>query len=74
VLVIPKKHYDSVNELDDTALMGEIMAMAKQVAASEGAAAHGYRLVVNTGQDGGQSVGHMHMHVLAGRSMKWPPG
>ncbi len=74
VLVIPKKHYDSVNELDDSALMGEIMAMAKQVAASEGAAAKGYRLVVNTGKDGGQSVGHMHMHVLAGRSMNWPPG
>jgi histidine triad (HIT) family protein len=74
VLVIPKAHYDSVNDLDDAALMGEIMAMAKAVAKTEGAAAAGYRLVVNTGADGGQSVGHLHMHVLAGRQMGWPPG
>jgi histidine triad (HIT) family protein len=74
VLVIPRQHYDSVNDLGDSALMGEIMAMAKQVAVAEGAASNGYRLVVNTGKDGGQSVGHLHMHVLAGRQMAWPPG
>jgi histidine triad (HIT) family protein len=74
VLIIPKKHYDSVNELDDAAVMGELTAMAKEVAKAEGVAANGYRLVVNTGRDGGQSVGHLHMHLLAGRSMGWPPG
>jgi histidine triad (HIT) family protein len=74
VLIIPKKHYDSVNALDDAAVMGELTAMAKEVAKAEGVAANGYRLVVNTGRDGGQSVGHLHMHLLAGRSMGWPPG
>jgi histidine triad (HIT) family protein len=74
VLVIPKKHYDSVNELDDPAVMGELAAMAKDVAKAEGVAGNGFRLVVNTGKDGGQTVGHLHMHLLAGRSMTWPPG
>jgi histidine triad (HIT) family protein len=74
VLVIPKKHYDSLNQLDDAGTMGELMAMAKSVAKQEGIADGGYRIVVNTNKDGGQTVFHLHVHVLGGRTMKWPPG
>ena len=74
VLVIPKKHYPSMNELDDPALAGALFEMARSVAAQEGVAAAGYRVVVNTGTDGAQTVHHLHLHVLGGRKMKWPPG
>ncbi len=76
VLVIPRRHIDSVNELDpdDAALVGRLVLAGKAVAAADGIAEPGYRLVLNTGPDGGQSVAHLHLHVLGGRGMGWPPG
>lgn len=76
VLVIPKKAIVSVAELqsDDHALMGHIWLTISKVAAELGLAENGYRVVTNSGRDGGQSVDHLHFHILGGRSMKWPPG
>jgi histidine triad (HIT) family protein len=74
VLVIPKQHIASVNDLAEPAIMADITAMAKEVATKEGIAEKGYRLVINNGGDGGQMVHHLHMHVLGGRRMEWPPG
>lgn len=75
-LVIPKKHIDSAAVLteDDAALLGHIYAVIAQLAAQLGIAESGYRVVTNVGADGGQSVKHLHFHVLAGRSLAWPPG
>lgn len=74
VLVIPKAHSASLNELNDATVVGEMAAMAGQVARELGVAKSGYRTVINTGADGGQTVHHLHMHLLAGRAMGWPPG
>jgi histidine triad (HIT) family protein len=74
VLVIPRAHVVSLNDAPSPALMADVMQMARAVAASEGIAASGYRVVFNTGGDGGQSVFHLHAHVLGGRHMGWPPG
>jgi histidine triad (HIT) family protein len=75
VLVIPKVHYDSLDAIPDAAKVGgAMMAMAQRVAREEGIAATGYRTVMNTGGDGGQTVGHVHLHVLGGRRLSWPPG
>ena len=75
VLVIPKAHYDSLDAIPDAArVVGAMAAMAQRVARDEGIAATGYRTVINTGGDGGQTVGHVHMHVLGGRRLSWPPG
>jgi len=76
VVVIPRRHIASVNDLEpgDAALLGEIFLAAKEIAREEGIAASGYRLVVNTGRDGGQSVDHIHLHLLGGRRHSWPPG
>jgi len=72
-LVIPKVHVKSVAEATDEAMLGGLMAAAAAVAKSQGLA-NGFRLVLNTGDDGGQTVGHLHVHVLGGRHMGWPPG
>ena len=76
VLVIPKTHYPDVAALAaaDAALLGEVIDAVRQVAAAEGVAETGYRVVFNTGRDAGQTVGHVHAHVLGGRPMTWPPG
>jgi histidine triad (HIT) family protein len=76
ILVIPRRHIPSASHLDaeDTALAGRLLLMATGIAASEGIADTGYRLVVNTGEQGGQSVDHLHVHILGGRAMRWPPG
>jgi len=76
VLVIPTRHVASVADLEsrDAGLMDRMIAVARDVAAQEGADADGYRLVINTGSDAGQTVFHLHLHVLAGRRMQWPPG
>lgn len=74
VLVIPKQHISSVLEAEDTGLLGHLLAVARDVAKSEGLAGSGFRFVVNTGKDGGQSVDHLHIHILGGRSLAWPPG
>ena len=75
VLVIPKKHIGSIADTtdDDASLLGELMIAARDVAKREKLES-GYRLVVNTGDDGGQSVFHLHLHVLGKRKLAWPPG
>jgi histidine triad (HIT) family protein len=76
VLIIPKAHYPDVAALAaaDATLLGEVIDAAQQVAAAEGVAEAGYRVVFNTGVQAGQTVPHVHGHVLGGRSLTWPPG
>lgn len=75
ILVIPRAHYANAGDLAaaDTGLLGELVAFATGVAEEEGLE-RGYRLVVNTGEDGGQTVDHVHIHLLGGRHLTWPPG
>ena len=75
-LVIPRKHIATINDLqtDDAALVGKLFLAAKQVAKEAGYAEDGYRVVMNCGLDAGQTVFHIHLHVLAGRALSWPPG
>lgn len=75
VLVIPRDHHANSGELaaSDPALLGTLVAAATRVAADEQLTA-GYRLVINTGGDGGQTVDHVHLHLLGGRHLTWPPG
>lgn len=76
VLVIPKRHISTLNDLgeDDAQLAGQLTLAAAKVAEQEGVADSGYRTVMNCNADGGQTVFHIHMHVLAGRNLIWPPG
>ena len=74
VLVIPKAHVASLDGVTDPLVAGRVALLAAEVARSLGVAASGYRVVMNTGADGGQSVPHLHAHLLAGRAMQWPPG
>lgn len=75
VLVIPKRHIASHAHAlpEDASLLGRLFAAAGEVARAHGLE-NGYRLVVNTGPDGGQTVDHLHLHILGGRAMSWPPG
>ena len=76
ILVIPKKHFSSLNDLGrgDEELMGRLMVQAATVAKNEGLEEDGYRFVINCGENGGQTVGHIHLHILGGRPLTWPPG
>jgi len=74
ILVIPKRHVTTLNDLDDATLAGHILLTAIQIAQQQGFAEAGYRTVFNCNQDGGQAVYHLHLHLLAGRQMHWPPG
>lgn len=76
ILVIPKRHIGSLVELEegDSSLMGDLIFVAKKIAATENLAVPGYRFVINCGDDGGQTVGHIHLHIMGGRPMSWPPG
>jgi len=74
ILVIPREHVPSLNAAASAALPGELLLMAARVAAREGIAESGYRVVLNTNAHGGQTVYHLHAHVLGGRAMHWPPG
>ena len=74
VLVIPREHVASLNEASDPAQLGRLMTVAADIARREGYADRGYRTVVNTGPDAGQTVFHIHLHLLAGRPLHWPPG
>lgn len=76
VLVIPRDHVDNAHDLrpEHAELLAEMLATAKQVAESEGVVEGGYRLVFNIGRDAGNTVPHLHLHVIGGRSMSWPPG
>jgi len=76
ILIVPKKHIATVNDLDeaDAPVTGEMYLAAKRIATSEGIDEDGYRLVVNCNSCAGQTVFHIHMHMLGGRAMTWPPG
>jgi histidine triad (HIT) family protein len=74
VLIIPREHLNSLADCDDAVLLGDLMLMAHHVARKVNVDHGGYRVVVNIGDHGGQSVAHLHLHVLGGRRMKWPPG
>lgn len=76
ILVIPRRHIPAVDALEagDAELVGRLYLAAKSIAEAEGIAESGYRLVVNNGADGGQTVDHLHLHILGGRAMHWPPG
>ena len=76
ILIIPKEHIASANELteENASIVGHIFSVAAKIAKEEGIAEGGYRIVNNCGQDGGQTVGHLHFHMLGGRSLAWPPG
>jgi histidine triad (HIT) family protein len=76
ILVIPREHIGSAADLTPAqdALWGHLLHVAQRLAASEGIDATGYRIVTNVGRGGGQTVGHLHLHLLGGRPMTWPPG
>ena len=75
ILVIPRRHLPSLHEGgDDGALLGALLLAAREVAEREGLGASGYRVVINNGPDGGQTVPHLHLHILGGRPFGWPPG
>ena len=75
-LVIPRRHIETLNALtrEDDALVGAMMRRAAAIAGERGYAERGFRTVFNTNADSGQAVYHIHLHVLGGRSLKWPPG
>jgi histidine triad (HIT) family protein len=74
LLVIPAHHVATLNDAKDPALLGKLLGFAREVAREAGIADRGYRVVLNTNPDGGQTVFHLHLHVLGGRPMTWPPG
>ncbi|MDE3151182.1 MAG: histidine triad nucleotide-binding protein [Gemmatimonadota bacterium] len=74
VLVIPKAHVASLDDVREFSIVGRMAEMAASVARQEGIAERGYRVVMNTNADGGQTVFHLHLHLLGGRSLDWPPG
>ncbi len=76
MLIIPKKHIATVNDIteDDELVMGKLFSAAKKIAEQEGISDDGYRMVTNCNEKAGQTVFHIHMHLLAGRRMTWPPG
>jgi histidine triad (HIT) family protein len=76
VLIVPRRHIVSLNDLtaDDNELVGELVRRAAAIATDRGLSAGGYRTVFNTNRDAGQTVFHIHLHLLGGRTMAWPPG
>jgi histidine triad (HIT) family protein len=74
VLAIPRAHVTSLNHVQDAEMLGSLLLFASEVAEREGLAERGYRVVINTNADGGQTVFHIHVHILGGRAMRWPPG
>lgn len=76
VLVVPRKHISTINDLEpgDAKLAGQLFLAAQKIAADEGLADAGYRVTMNCGEGAGQSVFHIHLHLLGGRPLSWPPG
>jgi histidine triad (HIT) family protein len=74
VLVVPREHIPTLNDATDAATIGHLTLMAAKIAAAEGLSERGYRTVVNTNADAGQTVFHVHLHLLGGRKLGWPPG
>lgn len=75
-LIIPRKHITTINDLtnEDASLVGQMVLIAKKLAAEYGISESGYRVLMNCNSDGGQAVYHLHLHLIGGRSLKWPPG
>ena len=74
VVIVPREHVASLNEAKDAAMIGQLALLASEIARSEGIAERGYRTVFNTNADAGQTVFHLHLHLIGGRPMGWPPG
>ena len=76
ILIVPKKPVPRLAQAgaEDQALLGHLLLKAADVAASQGLKEGGYRIVINNGRDGGETVPHLHVHILGGRAMRWPPG
>lgn len=74
VLVIPREHLASLDAATDPVVVGRLALMAAAIAREEGVAERGYRTVINTNGDAGQTVFHIHLHLIAGRALRWPPG
>jgi histidine triad (HIT) family protein len=74
VLVMPRRHVVDLREVGEDGLMARLVATANRVADEKGVGGGGYRVVVNVGRDAGQAVPHLHLHVLGGRALAWPPG
>jgi histidine triad (HIT) family protein len=74
ILIMPVEHVPSLDECDDGTLLGDLLLLAREVARKVHVDHGGYRVVINNGKHGGQTVGHLHVHLLGGRGMKWPPG
>lgn len=74
ILVIPKKHVNGIHAADSSDDLQGILLAAAQIARDEGIETAGYRLVINSGRHAGQTVAHLHLHILGGRTMTWPPG
>lgn len=74
VVIVPREHIPSLNEATDAATIGQLSLMAAEIARTSGLSERGYRTVVNTNSDAGQTVFHVHLHLIGGRRMGWPPG
>jgi len=74
VVIVPREHVASLNDATDAALIGRLSLAAAQIALAEGVGQSGYRTVINTNRDAGQTVFHVHLHLLGGRHLAWPPG
>lgn len=74
VVIVPREHVASLNDATDAEMLGRLSLAASEIARREGIADSGYRTVVNTNRAAGQTVFHIHLHLLGGRSMAWPPG
>lgn len=74
ILLIPRQHIASLDDAQDAAQLGALLLAAGRLAREEGLAETGYRVVTNTGPNAGQSVAHLHLHLIGGRAMSWPPG
>lgn len=76
VLIIPRKHVPTINDIeqDDEAIVGSLYSAARAIAAQEGISEEGYRTVMNCNEAAGQTVFHLHLHLLGGRQLRWPPG
>ncbi len=76
LLIVPNRHVESLNDLqeEDDGLLGYMLLVARRLAIKEGVEKGGYRLVINTGSNAGQSIPHLHLHLIGGRLMQWPPG
>ncbi len=74
VLLIPREHFSTIMDISDSGLLGKALAAVQQTAIRVGVAVEGFRTVLNTGDNGGQTVYHVHWHILGGRFMQWPPG